>query len=116
MFAATRLPHKRFEGIATQFLSQFIGLCWGTFFIHFAKTVRNTKNRSIKPGSHKGEFCLFKYSICQYMPKNKCDPTLKKLSNFWQIAKIPPIFKEAEVLPLRLPNFGNRNNFVFLTI
>ena len=47
------------------------------------------------------------------MTRNKCDPTFKKISNFWRIAKIPPIFKEAEVLPRRLPNFGNGNNFVF---
>ena len=50
------------------------------------------------------------------MTRNKCDPTLKKISNFWQIAKIPPIFKEAKVLPQRLPNFGKGNNFVFLSI
>ena len=50
------------------------------------------------------------------MTRNKCDPTFKKISNFWRIAKIPPIFKEAEVLPRRLPNFGNGNNFVFLSI
>ena len=50
------------------------------------------------------------------MTRNKCDPTFKKISNFWRIAKIPPIFKEAEVLPRRLPNFGNGNNFAFLSI
>ena len=33
-----------------------------------------------------------------------------------RIAKFSPIFKEAEVLPRRLPNFGKANNFVCLTI
>ena len=32
------------------------------------------------------------------------------------IAKILSIFKEAEVLSRRLPNFGRANNFFFLTI
>ena len=50
------------------------------------------------------------------MTRNKCNPTFKKTSNFLQIAKIPPIFKEAEVLSRRLPNFGNGNNFAFLII
>ena len=40
------------------------------------------------------------------MTRNKCVPTFK----------IPPIFKEAEVLPGRLPNFGKGNNFVSLSI
>ena len=52
------------------------------------------------------EFCLFKHLICQHMTKNKCEPTLKILSNFLPIVKIPPMFNEAEVLPWRLPNFG----------
>ena len=38
-------------------------------------------------------------------------------TKFLQTAKISPIFKEAEVLPRRLPNFSKANNFVFfLTI
>ena len=49
------------------------------------------------------------------MTKNKCDPKLKILSNFLPISKIPPMFKEAEVLPRRLPNFGKVDNFVYLT-
>lgn len=50
------------------------------------------------------------------MTRNKCNPTLKKISNFLRTAKIPSIFKEAEVLPRRLPNFGKGNNFVSLRI
>ena len=50
------------------------------------------------------------------MTKNKCDRTLKILSNLLPIAKIPPMFKEAEVLPRRLPNFGKVDNFVYLII
>ena len=45
-----------------------------------------------------------------------CDPTFKKISNFLRSDKIPPIFKEAEVLPRMLPNFGKGNNFVSLSI
>ena len=54
--------------------------------------------------------------MCQQVAQNRCDPQFQKLANFLRIAKISPIFKEAEVLPRRLPNFGNSNNFVFLTI
>ena len=39
-----------------------------------------------------------------------------KLARFLQIAKISSIFKEAKVLPQRLPHFGKANNFGFLTI
>ena len=70
----------------------------------------------IWPGLHQSEFCLSKHPICQHMTKNKCDTTLKILSNFLPIAKIPPMFKEAELLPRRLPNFGKVDNFVYLTI
>ena len=71
---------------------------------------------SIRPGSHWSEFCLSKHLICQHIMKNKCDPILKTLPNFLPIAKILPMFKEAEVLPRRLPNFGKVDNFVYLTI
>ena len=40
-----RSPRKRFEGIASQISSRFIIY---TFFKHFAITVQNTKNRSIR--------------------------------------------------------------------
>ena len=42
------------------------------------------------------------------MTKNKSEPTLKILSNFLPSAKIPPMFKEAEVLPWRLRNFEKK--------
>ena len=48
--------------------------------------------------------------MCQQVAQNKCDPQFQKFANFLRIAKILPIFKEAEVLPRKLPNF------VFLTI
>ena len=54
--------------------------------------------------------------MCYQVAKNKCDPQFQKLANFLRIAKISPIFKETEVLPRRLPNFGKANNFVFLII
>ena len=68
---------------------------------------RQTEYR-LRPGSHqRANFVyLYKHLICQQMMKNKCEPTLKILSNFLPIAKIPPMFKEAEVLPWRLRNFG----------
>ena len=50
------------------------------------------------------------------MTKNKCDSALKIISNFFPIAKIQPMFKEVEVLPRRLPNFGVVDNFVYLNI
>ena len=43
-------------------------------------------------------------------------PQFQKLANFLRIAKISPVFKEAEVLPWRLPNVGKANSFVILTI
>ena len=43
-------------------------------------------------------------------------PLVSKTRQFVRIAKFSPIFKEAEVLPRRLPNFGKANNFVCLTI
>ena len=43
-------------------------------------------------------------------------PQFQKLAKFLRIAKISPIFKEAEMLPRRLPDFGKANNFVILTI
>ena len=45
-----------------------------------------------------------------------CDSQFQNLVIFLRIAKILPTFKEAKVLPWRLPNFGEGNNFVFLTI
>ena len=45
-----------------------------------------------------------------------CDPQFQKLAKFFLMAKISPIFKETEVLPRKLPNFGKTNNFLFLTI
>lgn len=41
---------------------------------------------------------------------------LLKLATLLQIDKILPIFKKAEVLPFRLPNFSKTRNFVFLTL
>ena len=43
-------------------------------------------------------------------------PLVSKTRQFLRIAKFSPIFKEAEVLPRRLPNFGKANNFLCLTI
>ena len=37
----------------------------------------------VRPGSHESEFCLSKHLICQHMTKNRCDPTLKILTNFF---------------------------------
>ena len=37
------------------------------------------------------------------------------IAKFLRIAKISPIFKEAEMLSRKLPKFGKANNFVFLT-
>ena len=45
------------------------------------------------------------------MTRNNCDPTLKILTNFLPIAKIPPMFNEAEVLPRQF--FGKVDNFVY---
>jgi len=51
--------------------------------------------------------------VCQQAAQNNCDPQFQKLAKFLRIAKISPIFKEAEVLPRRLQTFGKTNNFVF---
>ena len=48
IFAARWSPPKRFEGIASQFSCRFIGPSGTVFLKHFAITVRNTKNRSIR--------------------------------------------------------------------
>ena len=48
IFAARRSPRKRFEGIASQFSSLIYWAERTTFIKHFAITVQNTKNRSIR--------------------------------------------------------------------
>ena len=44
--------------------------------------------------------------MCQQVVQNKRDSQFQKLANFMRIPKISPIFKEADVLHRRLPNFG----------
>ena len=48
IFAARRSPRKRFEGIASQFFESIYRAERTTFIKHFAITVQNTKNRSIR--------------------------------------------------------------------
>ena len=59
--------------------------------------------------------CISNKSVTK-VAQNRCDPHFQKPANFLWISKILLIFKKAEVLPLRFPNFDKANNFVFLTI